>query len=98
MKEWIARLIGYMTEVEAKRQGFTHHGGMYGVPCWVGDPDGEAPMVATKWGPMEHFVTLGHWVSGLQMSLLGIEPHFAIAVGDELQPCLRPPDEAQRHR
>lgn len=84
MKERIATLLGYMTAQQAQAHGFTNHGAMYGVPCWIADPDGGAPMVATKWAPMEWFVSLGHWVTGLQMDLLGVTPHFRIAVGREI--------------
>ena len=85
MKEWIANLIDYMTAREALAQGFTNTGAMYGVPCWVGDPAGEAPMVATKWVPMEHFITLGHWITGFMQDVRGDDPHFAIQVGPAIQ-------------
>ena len=78
MKERLAKLLDYMTEEQARNDGFTHHGGMYGIPCWVGDPYSGQPMVAAKWGPLEHIITLGHWVTGLQINLLGLDPHFQI--------------------
>ena len=37
----LAKLLGYMPKAQALAQGFTHHGEMYGIPCWVGDVDGE---------------------------------------------------------
>ena len=85
MKERIARLIGYMTAKQAIADGFTHHGAMYGFPCWVGDPDGGAPMVATKWAPVEWLIDLGHWINGFICTMRGDEMLFAIQVGPEIQ-------------
>ena len=42
-------------------------------------------MVATKWGPMEHFITLGHWITGFMQDVRGDDPHFAIQVGPAIQ-------------
>lgn len=85
MKERIARLIDYMTAREALAQGFTNEGAMYGVPCWIGDVDSTGPMVSTKWGPMEHFISLGHLIMGFMQSIRGDEPHFAIQIGAEIK-------------
>ncbi len=73
--------LNYMHEDEALAQGFTHHGAMYGIPCWVGDPDSEGPMVAAKWAPLEHLISLGHWFMGLRCDMTGAEPSFCIHIG-----------------
>lgn len=85
MKEQLASLLGYMTEKQAIAEGFTHHGAMYGFPCWIGDPDGEAPMVATKWAPVEALVTLGHWITGFINWMRGDESWFEIYIGAEIE-------------
>lgn len=77
--------FGYMTEREAKGHGFTHHGKYFGIPIWI-SPSGEAPMVATKWAPMEHVMTLFHVVEGLVAALFypDVEPCFQFAVGEKI--------------
>lgn len=77
----IANAMGYMTAQHTLTEGFTHHGKMYGVPCWIGEPDGFAPMVAAKWAPMELMLSLGHWVTGWTMALMGVPGYFALRVG-----------------
>ena len=77
----IANALGYMTALDALSEGFTHHGKMYGVPCWIGEPDHPAPMVAAKWAPMELVISLGHMLTGWTMVLMGVPGYFAIHVG-----------------
>lgn len=48
---------GHITESEALKNGFTHHGSYYGLPCWMA-PDNPDNPVATKWAPMECILTL----------------------------------------
>lgn len=85
MKERIAQLLDYMTRQQALALGFTNHGAMYGIPCWVGETDAKGPMVAAKWGPAEYLISLGHWVTGLTLSMLGREPYFRIRIGREIR-------------
>lgn len=85
MKQRIAKLLDYMTAQQALASGFTHHGAMCGIPCWIGDAEGIAPMVAAKWGPAELLISIGHWVTGLTLSLMGHEPYFAIHIGAEIR-------------
>jgi hypothetical protein len=40
-------MLGYMTKKKALQLGFTHHGSYFGVPIYIGDPDGKF-MVTTK--------------------------------------------------
>lgn len=84
--ELLAKLLGYMPKAQALAQGFTHHGEMYGIPCWVGDVDGDGPMVATKWAPMEWAVSVGHWFMGLHADMTGEEPFFRIYIGAPIEP------------
>lgn len=42
-------------------------------------------MVAAKWGPAEYLISLGHWVTGLTLSMLGREPYFRIQIGREIR-------------
>lgn len=32
-------MLGWMTEKQAKQNGFTHHGSYYGIPLWMSDDD-----------------------------------------------------------
>lgn len=49
-------MLGYITEKEALKMGFTHHGKCFGIPIWITDE--EAPMVATKFVPFEFLLTV----------------------------------------
>lgn len=55
-------MLGYMTKLEALKAGFTHHGDYYGIPCWIGGLSNfnDGLLVAAKWAPMEHLMTLFH--------------------------------------
>lgn len=76
-------MLGYMTQKEAKREGFTHSGSYYGIPVWIAEPHGYC-MVATKWAPLEYLMTLFHHIEGICHSLLGTEPSFMFKVGKEI--------------
>lgn len=78
-------MLGYMTEKEAKEYGFTHHGSYYGIPLWMGDFESEAPMIATKWSPLEHVMTIFHFIEGACHAILGTEPSFMFVVKDEIE-------------
>lgn len=77
---------GYMTATQAKEQGFTHHGKYFGIPVWVGQP-GEGMMVATKWVPMWHLMTVFHHVEAFLRSVFwpDEEPTFQFLVGAEIE-------------
>ncbi len=81
------KLLGYMPKAQAIECGFTHHGEMYGIPCWVGDVDAEGPMVAAKWAPGELAISVGHWFMGFRADVTGAEPMFRIGIGEPIQPC-----------
>lgn len=79
-------MLGYMTEREAKQDGFTHHGNYYGIPVWIGDPHGEF-RVATKWAPFEYLMTLAHVIEGflLDMFYPEDEPAFRFVIKKPIQ-------------
>lgn len=77
-------MLGYMNEKQAKAEGFTHHGSYYGIPVWIGDPEGDC-MVATKWAPLEWLMTLWHHVEGICHAMRGTEPSFMFKVGREIK-------------
>lgn len=79
----LCKELGYMRQDDALAHGFTHHGNMYGVPCWIGMNSG-GPMVAAKWGPMEHVISVGHWFMGLHSAITGTEPAFRIGIGEAI--------------
>lgn len=49
-------MLGYITEKQAKKLGATHHGSYYGIPIWMGDVNGECPLVLAKFYPFELFL------------------------------------------
>lgn len=81
-------MLGYMTAREARAQGFTHHAKYFGIPCWIGEIESEAPLLCTKWAPLEHLMPL--WQS-LEQTVAGFlypdeEPCFRFLVGREICP------------
>ena len=78
-------MLGYMTKKEALREGFTHHGSYYGIPLWIGDPDGEF-IVATKWAPMEYLMSAAHHIGALLTAAFfpDEEPAFRFLVGKQI--------------
>lgn len=77
-------MLGYMTVKEAVSHGFTHHGSYYGIPCWIAPDAGF--MVATKWAPLEHLMTIFHVIEGvIGVVFLEREPAFKFLVGEEIQ-------------
>lgn len=71
-------MLGYMNETAARGHGFTHHGKMFSVPCWV--TDGDMPMVAAKWAPLELWITVCT-VATQFMGAMGMEVAFPILIG-----------------
>lgn len=49
-------MLGYITKKKALKMGATHHGSYYGIPLWMGDVDGESPLVVAKFYPFEFFL------------------------------------------
>lgn len=76
-------MLGYMTEREAAEQGFTHHASYYGLPIWMGDVDTDAPLVAAKWAPAEHLMSIMRFIEGLLLALFlpDREPAFMFKLG-----------------
>lgn len=79
-------MLGYMTSREAVSHGFTHHGKYFGIPVWIGYPDGDM-MVATKWAPFEYLMTVFHHIEGLLSSVFfpDREPGFHFWVGHPIK-------------
>lgn len=63
------KFFGYMTEDEALKNGFTHHGKYYGIPVWIAPANPDCP-VATKWAPMECIMTLFIWIASFMRPIL----------------------------
>lgn len=82
----ILRKIGYMTKDDALSEGFTHHGSYYGIPIWIGDPEGVF-MVATKWATMEFMMSIFHVFEGLIRPIMfPNEPNcFQFQLGKEIR-------------
>ena len=82
-------MLGYMTASEALREGFTHHGHYFGIPCWVGGIDSpyNGLKVATKWAPLEYLMTAFHYIE-INLRLVMFpdeEPMFQFAVGRRIE-------------
>ena len=80
-------MLGYMTAREALTQGFTHHGAYFGIPLWMGDVESDAPMVCTKWMPLEYLMSVFHFVEGFlhMMFWPHDEPCFQFALGQPIE-------------
>jgi hypothetical protein len=80
-------MLGYMTAKDAADAGFTNHGSYYGIPIWIGAPDSEAPLVATKHAALEPLMTLFNFLEGLVVSSAypEDEPAFMFKVGREIE-------------
>lgn len=82
---WSMPMFGYMTAREAAEHGFTHHGKYFGIPVWIGDPDGDM-LVATKWAPLEYLMTAFHHIEGFLSSLFPErEAGFQFRVGPTIK-------------
>lgn len=77
-------MLGYMSEKQALKNGFTHHGKYFGIPVWVA-PEKEF-MVATKWAPMEYVMAAMHPVEQFMRSVLHPEdePVFQFMLGRKI--------------
>jgi hypothetical protein len=73
----------YMTQREAISNGFTHHGRMFSVPCWVTD-DGFSPMVAPKFAPFELWISVCTLAIQL-IGALGADVAFPIQIGPRIE-------------
>lgn len=77
----------YLNEVNAIKEGYTHHGRYYRIPVWLelGDDKDDFAMAA-KWLPMEIAITIMHHIEGLITSIFypGDEPMFKVAVGPKI--------------
>jgi hypothetical protein len=73
----------YMDEQQALAHGFTHHGRMFSVPCWVTD-DGFAPMVAPKFAPFELWLSICTFAVQA-MGAMGMDAAFPIQIGEAIK-------------
>lgn len=76
-------MIIYMTQREAIENGFTHHGSMFSIPCWITDDD-FAPMVAPKFAPFELWISICTFAVQA-MGALGMDVAFPIQVGPRIE-------------
>lgn len=72
----------YMTQREALSNGFTHHGRMFSIPCWV--TDGDCPMVAPKFAPLELWISVCTFAVQV-MGALGLDAAFPIHIGPRIE-------------
>lgn len=79
-------MLGYMTAKDAAEAGFTNHGSYYGIPIWIGAPDSEVPLVATKHVALEPLMSLFQWIEGAVAAAAypDVEPAFMFKVGPEI--------------
>lgn len=77
-------MFGFVTKNEALELGFTHHASYYGIPLWI--TDDEFPMVATKWEPLEHVMTLFHYIEGFMNTFSPMdEQGFLFKIGPPIK-------------
>lgn len=75
--EWL-----YMTKTVAKREGFTHHGSYFGIPCWIDERDF---CVATKWVWMEPLMSAFHYIEQALRAMQGYEPAFQFLLKEPIE-------------
>jgi hypothetical protein len=76
----------WMKEDEALRCGLTHHGKMFGVPCWVTDPSEQRdglPTVVTKFAPAEVWITMCT-IACQMISVFNKDAAFPIVIGQRI--------------
>jgi hypothetical protein len=71
-----------MRKAEAVAHGFTHHGRMFSVPCWVTIDD--CPMVAAKFAPLELWIEICSYAVQF-MGACGMDVAFPIGVGRRIE-------------
>ena len=76
--------LGYVTAKKAVELGFTHDGDYYGIPCWIGDVDGDFH-VMTKWYPMELIMTMANYIEQLSNDMLQNQPSFKFRLHGEIK-------------
>ena len=76
-------MLGYMTAKQARADGFTNHGKYFGIPLWIGDPDGEM-LIAAKWAPLECIMDLARYIEGAIHVMRGAEPSSMFLIGPEI--------------
>lgn len=74
----------YTTEKQAREQGYTHHGKMFGAPVWLRDLDSDCPTVAAKFAPLDYWIQLGVFVVNVMSLFRDDFDYFPILVGDAL--------------
>lgn len=82
-------MLGYMTEKQALKHGFSHHGSYYGIPIWIGGIESGGPMVAVKWAPFDFLMDVASVIEGVLFPLVhgaDDEPHFMFKVNREIEP------------
>lgn len=81
-------MLGYTTALEAKALGCTHYGSYYGIPIWLGDIDGEAPLAFAKWAPLDYLILPFSVIEGLLFPLVhgpDAPPMFMFKVKGEIK-------------
>lgn len=80
-------MLGYMTAKRARALGFTHHGKYFGIPVWIGEPDGEF-RVAVKHPLLEYVMDAAVWIEGFLRDTFRPQdpPSFQFWVGAEIKP------------
>lgn len=81
-------MLGYTTALEAIALGCTHHGSYYGIPIWLGDIDGEAPLAFAKWAPLDLLIPVFSCIEGLLFPLVhgaDAQPMFMFKVKGEIE-------------
>lgn len=76
-------MFGYLAAAQAKAEGFTHHGKYYGIPIWIGDPEGDC-IVATKFWWMDPLMVLAGCIEGWCHVIRNTEPSFMLYIGEEI--------------
>ncbi|PVX40546.1 hypothetical protein C8D76_103119 [Pasteurella langaaensis DSM 22999] len=55
-------MFGYKSKKQLIEEGYTHYGGLWGIPCYIGDIESEAPLIATANFIPQWVLDIADWV------------------------------------
>lgn len=80
-------MLGYTNSKQALAEGYTHHGHYFGIPVWIGEPDGEF-RVKVKHVLLEHVMDAATCVEAFLRGVFRPDdpPGFQFRLGSEIEP------------
>ncbi len=81
-------MLGYTTNSEAIKNGFTHNASYYGIPCYIGDLDAIGPVMECKISWLNWTIDVASYIEGFIHSVMYPDEdcYFAIKITSPLVP------------